>query len=308
LKHLQFIDTNSSFTMENPENTSYLYFPLASETGLKSAVTPNLGGDAKLNQDSFLLEPVSAENLHNNRSVRNFWCAVFSAAQDKSRLTAGFMWHIMERTSETFQITSTVTSFIPYNNNVEIMHVAIRNQSEACRGITAYSAIPIYGRSADNLRDHRHVTSLLHRIEVTENSILVCPAMSFDERGHQRNYRTYYVAGCTGSGAAPVSFYPTVEDFIGEGGSYTHPRSIYEHREGCPAFSRFDGKEAMGAFRFDTITLSPGESAEYIVLLGAEDEREKIFDILHKYDTSSKVHRILVKESECRIPYGKYGF
>lgn len=178
------------------------------------------------------------------------------------------------------------------------MHVAIRNQSEACRGITAYSAIPIYGRSADNLRDHRHVTSLLHRIEVTENSILVCPAMSFDERGHQRNYRTYYVAGCTGSGAAPVSFYPTVEDFIGEGGSYTHPRSIYEHREGCPAFSRFDGKEAMGAFRFDTITLSPGESAEYIVLLGAEDEREKIFDILHKYDTSSKVHMELEKTKE----------
>ena len=200
--------------MENPENTSYLYFPLASETGLKSAITPNLGGDAKLNQDSFLLEPVSVENLHNNRSVRNFWCAIddggiysaagtspaqeaakFSSDQDKSRLTAGFMWHIMERTSQTFQIASTVTSFIPYNNNVEVMHVAIRNQSEACRTITAYSAIPIYGRSADNLRDHRHVTSLLHRIEVTENSILVCPAMSFDERGHQRNYRTYYVSG-----------------------------------------------------------------------------------------------------------------
>ena len=52
--------------MENPENTSYLYFPLASETGLKSAVTPNLGGDAKLNQDSFLLgDPltVPAEGL-----------------------------------------------------------------------------------------------------------------------------------------------------------------------------------------------------------------------------------------------------
>lgn len=314
MKHLQFIDTNGSFTMENPENTSYLYFPLASETGLKSAVTPNLGGDAKLSQDSFLLEPVSVENLHNNRSVRNFWCvtddggiysaagispaqeaARFSADQDKSRLTAGFMWHIMERTSQTFQIASTVTSFIPYNNNIEVMHVAIRNQSEACRTITAYSAIPIYGRSADNLRDHRHVTSLLHRIEVTENSILVCPAMSFDERGHQRNYRTYYVSGCTGSGAAPVSFYPTVEDFIGEGGSYTHPRSIYEHREGCPAFRRFDGKEAMGAFRFGTITLSPGESAEYIVLLGAEDDREKIFDILSKYDTSSKVRMELEK-------------
>ena len=52
LKHLKFIDEHGSFVMERPENTSYLYFPLASEAGLKSAVTPNLGGDAKIDQES----------------------------------------------------------------------------------------------------------------------------------------------------------------------------------------------------------------------------------------------------------------
>ena len=46
MKHLQFIDEHGSFSIEQPENTSYLYFPLASEKGLKSSVTPNLGGDA----------------------------------------------------------------------------------------------------------------------------------------------------------------------------------------------------------------------------------------------------------------------
>ena len=85
MKHLQFIDEHGSFSIEQPENTSYLYFPLASEKGLKSSVTPNLGGDAKIDQETFLLEPVSAENLHNNRSVRNFWLVsdtgeVFSAS------------------------------------------------------------------------------------------------------------------------------------------------------------------------------------------------------------------------------------
>lgn len=34
------------------------------------------------------------------------------------------------------------------------------------------SAIPIYGRSADNLRDHRHVTSLLHRIRTTGRGVI----------------------------------------------------------------------------------------------------------------------------------------
>ena len=120
MKHLQFTDEHGSFSIEQPENTSYLYFPLASEKGLKSSVTPNLGGDAKIDQETFLLEPVSAENLHNNRSVRNFWLVsdtgeIFSASgasaqqeasrftelQDDSRITAGFMWHSMERISKT---------------------------------------------------------------------------------------------------------------------------------------------------------------------------------------------------------------
>ena len=156
LKHLQFIDKHGSFTMENPDHISHLYFPLASEAGLKSAVTPNLGGDAKLNQDCFLLEPVSSENLHNNRSVRNFWCVVegigtysaagvspeqeaakFSDAQDESKLTAGFMWHTLERTSKVFQLRSTVTSFIPKDNNVEIMHIVIQNISPSSQKLTS---------------------------------------------------------------------------------------------------------------------------------------------------------------------------
>ena len=73
MKHPVFIDEYGSFSIEQPENTNYLYFPLASENGMKSSVTPNLGGDSKIDQETFLMEPVSAENLHNNKSVRNFW-------------------------------------------------------------------------------------------------------------------------------------------------------------------------------------------------------------------------------------------
>ena len=73
MNDLKFIDRHGSFLLRQPENISYLYFPLASEVGLKSAVTPNLGGDAKIDQETFLLEPVSSESLHNNRSTRNFW-------------------------------------------------------------------------------------------------------------------------------------------------------------------------------------------------------------------------------------------
>ena len=64
MNKLEFLGDDASFRLQNPEQISYLYFPLASEAGLKSAITPNLGGDSKLDQETFLLEPVSAENLH----------------------------------------------------------------------------------------------------------------------------------------------------------------------------------------------------------------------------------------------------
>ena len=140
MKDINFIDEHASFRLLQPENTSYLYFPLASAKGLKSAVTPNLGGDAKIDQETFLLEPVSAENLHNNRSSRNFWlvadgmrpysvtgvsaeqeAAKFSSSQDESELTAGFMWQSVTRSSKKSCLSSRVTSFIPWDANVEIM-------------------------------------------------------------------------------------------------------------------------------------------------------------------------------------------
>lgn len=44
---IEFIDDKGSFRISGAENTSYLYFPVAGEKGLKSCVTPNLGGQNK---------------------------------------------------------------------------------------------------------------------------------------------------------------------------------------------------------------------------------------------------------------------
>ena len=321
LKHIKFIDNHGSFCVNRPENTSYLYFPLASEAGLKSSVTPVLGGDSKIDQDTFLLEPVSSENLHNNRSSRNFWIVKeghipysvtgsstqqeadrFTDRQEDSELTAGFMWQTLKRTSRELGLISTVTSFIPKSDNVEIMYVTVENQTDTVQKFTAYGAIPVYGRSADNIRDHRNVTSMLHRIETTEHGINVCPTMSFDERGHQPNHKIYYVNGCSGKGENPISYYPTVEDFIGEGGTYTHPRTVYEGYKGVPAHSMAAGKEAMGAFCFSSFTLAPGEKTDFILLSGIADSKEEIENIFEKYNTSDKVKNAL---EETRIYWKK---
>lgn len=72
MKNIDFIDKYGTFRIKNPENYSGLYLPLAGEKGLKSSITPTLGGDSKTSQNTFLLEPVSIENLHNNKRHQKF--------------------------------------------------------------------------------------------------------------------------------------------------------------------------------------------------------------------------------------------
>ena len=212
METIRFLDKDGIFYIEQPENYNNLYFPSASEKGIKSSLSPNLGGDIKINQNAFLLEPVSIENLHNNRSTRNFWCIdetlgawsvtgvsaeeeykKFTDLQDKSSMEAGFMWQAVTRKSGKYQMEAKVTSFVPFNKNIEIMHIEITNTSMTAKKVTHVAAIPVFGRSADNIRDHRHVTSLLHRIKTTDYGVYVKPTLSFDERGHQKNNLTYFV-------------------------------------------------------------------------------------------------------------------
>lgn len=56
MRKINFTDKNGTFTITNPENYSGLYLPLAGEEGLKSSITPTLGGDA-VNKPNSYQEP-----------------------------------------------------------------------------------------------------------------------------------------------------------------------------------------------------------------------------------------------------------
>lgn len=310
MKYIKFQDKNGSFSIENPENYSGLYIPLAGENGLKSAITPSLGGDSKLDQNHFLLEPVSIENLHNNRNTRNFWCKIkgkgywsacgvsaeqefqkYTDKQDKSSLEAGFMWQKLHRTSEKYGLQSEILSFVTVKGDAEVHLVKITNIEEEEQEITSVAVIPVYGRSADNLRDHRHVTSLLHRIGTTEYGVEVKPVLSFDERGHQKNNTTYFVYGSEGEGTEPESFYPDVEMFIGEGGSFLIPEVVREEKKGVPAGTEIEGKEAVGGIRFASRVLRPHETAVYVVTAGISEKNQLPEETARFYRTEKQVAR-----------------
>lgn len=303
MANCKFVNNKGTFKLKNPENNSYLYFPLANEAGVMSSITPTLNGDCKMGQNTFLLAPVSSEELHNNKSSRNFWIYVegigawsatgisaaqqaeaFSEDKEETELEAGIMWHKMTRKSKKYGIKSEIISFVPSNDEkIELMKVTITNTSDNSKKVTPTVAIPLYCRSADNIRDHRHVTSLLNRIETTEDGIIVNPTLTFDERGHKKNTVVYGVVAATGDREKPVSFCPIVEEYIGEGGSFEVPKSVLLNEEfKVKADTKLEGYEAIGAIRFDEVKIEPNESKTYIVAIGFGDSKSDFNNIAER--------------------------
>lgn len=212
-----FLDDMGSFRIEHGEKNRLNYFPLAAENGVMASITPELKGDLKRDQNSFVLPPASEEDLRSGMAGRNFWCRFengelwsaagmsaaqiaeeFTPAEEKCIVEAGLLWHRTVRENRTRQLRAAVTSWVPSaNGTVEIMQVILENCGEETLRLTPTAAIPLYGRSADNLRDHRHVTSLLNRAESRKEGVILTPTYSFDERGHTPNQRSYFVFGIT---------------------------------------------------------------------------------------------------------------
>ncbi|GGH14130.1 GH36-type glycosyl hydrolase domain-containing protein [Paenibacillus segetis] len=290
----KFQGKQGEFKLTHPENHSYLYFPLVNEAGMMSAITPNLHGEITSSHNTFLMEPVSVDNLHNSKASRNFWVHIegygawsasgnsarqnaqqFSDAKEDSFMEAGFLWHKLTRNNQEVGLKAETVSFVPVTDDkVELMKVSLTNTGKSPIQLTPTAAIPLYGRSADDLRDHRHVTSLLHRIYPSEYGVEVQPALSFDERGHRINKVTYGVLGSDASGAAPTGLFPVTEEFVGEGGALDWPEAVVANLE--PNTARgvtIEGYEAVGGLRFEHVQLLPGQSVSYIVAMIISDDR-----------------------------------
>ena len=305
----EFTGMDGTFRLDAPHNTSYLYFPLVNEVGMMSVVTPTLHGDIKTGQNTFYSLPLSAEDLHNTRSARNFWVHLAgygpwsltgnSAAQNADRygqtaeqvlLEAGLLWHKISRQNNQLGLKAEVTNLVPASEDrVELMHVSLTNLGTQAQTFTPTAAIPIFGRSADNLRDHRHVTSLLHRILCIKHGVLVQPSLSFDERGHVPNRTVYALLGCDGKGKPPEAFFPILADFIGEGGNLEWPLAIVINEEApANAGTRAAGYEALGGLRFGPVRLQPGESSSWILILAILENSESSEALIGSYGSEEK--------------------
>lgn len=289
MSDLIFKNSHGDFCVSGGRLPGDLYFPLVNAAGMMSSITPELGGDCKHDQNTFLLAPSTRESLKSTKSSRNFWCApnggtpwsvsgrspwqqmLDGDSAEKVTLEGGLLWQRVTRENAAAGFKASVLSFVPVGDELtEIMQVTIYNISDKDLSFSPVAAVPLYGRSADNVRDHRHVTSLLNRMETTKYGISLTPTLTFDERGHRVNDLTYgvYTASYkSGELEAPVGFCPIMDEFTGEFGSLEWPEFVLKGINGVPAGTKSEGFEAIGAIRFAETTLKPGDSKSFQIIL-----------------------------------------
>ncbi len=293
------------------------YFPLYNLKGLKSTVTPNLLGDVKLNYHSFLNEPISELGLFESYGRHvifqidniNYYLSGKGLYQqdDTITLTYGGMYQHILRQNKKYNIE--VTSFIPLYDNIELHEITYKNITNTKQKIKVITAIPLYGRSADNIFDHRHVTSLLNRVKAKDQTILLNPTLSFDERGHHLNKQIYGFL-TQSPDLALEGFYPIYDTFI-NGGSLLFPKG-YDNI--VKENSEFSGYEALGGASYKEITLSENETFTFYIglaidysediiinynkLLNKEIFNQKLNESIRYFDTFFNDFQVTLKDQE----------
>jgi len=254
---------------------------------MKSSIGPTLSGDANIDQNSFLLLPTSVEDLENSLMKRNVYFHVNDSymwningqsptqllSPDKVDLYGDFLVHKIERTNDVF--TCTIESFVPTNDTYQELHrITLKNTGNKPLTLKSVVGIPIYGRSADTIRDHRHVTSLLNRIRMTDAGVINHPTFSFDERGHVLNHLHYGVFAKSTHHQSVKNFYPTLEEFTGEGHTLLDPVAVNESKDTAySAGDEVEGYEAIAGLEYDKVTLQKDESMSLVLSLQIDDDR-----------------------------------
>ncbi len=307
-------ENDGSFYVENANHLPVLYFPLMNTNGMKSFVTPELKGDVCKDFHHYLTTPTVTEEIHRNISSRNFWIkadnkdpwsatgqSVFQKSnkwdspKDDYSISANIGAFTTKRKQNETGLEATITTFIPENDDfVELLKITVSNTGSENQTFRPTYALPMFGRSADNVRDHRQVTTMFQENFVEEYGVRIKPKIMHDESSHSVNYTNYVVLGFGENGAKPKGIWARLHDFIGQSGSLDNPEAIYKDLK-APDLSDLElhGKEAVAGLNFEEKTLAPGEKVDYIIVHGITDHTEDLDAWKEKYGDVDKVEEIL---------------
>ncbi|MGS0972240.1 MAG: GH36-type glycosyl hydrolase domain-containing protein [Candidatus Izemoplasmataceae bacterium] len=304
------ISEDGSFVVEGVDQLSYTYFPMCNPYGMKSSISPNLGGDMTIDQNHFLLVPSVALDLRDSFYKRSVYVRVnndftwatsgLTASQtlspDKVTMSGSFLIHQVTRKNKYF--TCDIESFVPVKDRHQELHkVTFKNTSDQQLTLKPVIGIPVYGRSADSVRDHRHVTSLLNKVEMMKYGVINQPTFSFDERGHIKNTTLYGVFSKCLNKEEIVGYYPTMDEFVGEGHTLYDPLVVKEDTKSHYQVGDIvSGYEAMAGLAYDEMTLAVGESFTLLLTLEISEDKETM--LKHAEDLTLAYYERLKEETK----------
>ncbi len=306
---------NLTFSVRNPNSSASLpYFPLTNRQGLLfSAISPWLSGHIVSSNEAFITPPASIEDLKNPYNTKHIWLKfnnqIFNLSplinsKNSTAVQAGLLWHKLSIGNPNYPVSAEIFSFIPENLPLETTIIKIKNISKNTIKITPYIGIPLFCRPAENLRDHRHVTSLLNRVFLKEYGIMVKPTMRFDEKGHFPNTKTYFVLSYLNNQQKPEKFYPTLESFTGAG-SLIHPQALLDNKLGYNLKNKIpQGKEAFGGIKFKKQMLKPRQSISIHLFIGAK-ENFSYHNIINEILPGAKISKLFRESKESWELYSK---
>lgn len=293
----RFIDDQGTFLVKDPQRYN-LYFPLTDASGsLLSAIGPNLAGDIKRDNDHFLTLPASAEDLRSSPLCRREFFLKWGkkvirlSQPHNDTVEAGFLYQKVSKRCPG-GLAVEILNFIPHDMPVEVMRVRVTNRSSSTLPLTAFTFVPLFGRAEKNLRDHRHVSSLLNRIFLHPFGVTLRPTMIFDEKGHRENTTSYYALGYEGQRTPPRGQYPTLDAFLGDSDILSPDAVMKDIPPVVKKQPSFDGKEVCAGLRFGEAKLAPGQSREYTFLLGISDRETEIEKLFRRLDRPAKVEAV----------------
>ncbi len=297
-----YLPDGVTLTSRQAASLRTIYAPLCGmdASTVKSAITPTLSGDIKVDKFHYLTKPVSREDLR--QPVRDFFVyikgkGVFNLSQesapDSAVVEVGQIWHKLIRTHKAAGVQMTAVNVVPAgNDNVELMQVTVKNISKKAVSFTPTAAIPLFGRSLANKHDHEHVTALLNRVEQLPQGVLLDPTMAFNEHGHKEIQGVYFMFGREGKGANIAGSFPTVDSFYGDGGSLEKPQAVLENlKPKILSEEARQGKEVVGALRFKDTVLKAGESKVYVMAIGLAHNTQHAKEMFARFDSVEKFHK-----------------
>jgi len=274
------------FLSDNGEFRSTLcdkeaYFPLTN-FNLMGSITADLNGDLKLSNHEFFFEPATRFGLSANNLGVNVW-ALFEGGDlfsplgksatklntnfpVKKEVNAGLLWYKVLYVSDL--LSCDVLTFVDIKENVQLFRISIKNTSGKKLSFSPAVVVPVYGRSADNIRDHRHVTSLLNRVKAFKNGIVLKPTMSFDEEGHRVNHTSYSVFADSNDSDL-LHVFSDYNDVI-RTGNLLNPIGLLDRPKRLCY-----GSECCFAGVFNRVSINPGDAFEFYLALGISKDNGK---------------------------------